>query len=162
LREVAREAGVSHQAPYHHFGDRAGIFAAISEEGFRFLAESIEASTTLGTAAMCESYVHFALAHKGHFRVMMRNDLCSLEDYPTALTQADRAFNALRNEVTVILGEDSHEDDANAHTAYMWSVAHGLATLLLDGPLEKKLGGIADVNTLVTQIAQLASASIHA
>ena len=162
LREVAREAGVSHQAPYHHFGDRAGIFAAISEEGFRFLAESIEASTTLGTAAMCEAYVHFALAHKGHFRVMMRNDLCSLEDYPTALTQADRAFNALRNEVTVILGEDSHEDDANAHTAYMWSVAHGLATLLLDGPLEKKLGGIADVNTLVTQIAQLASASIHA
>jgi AcrR family transcriptional regulator len=162
LREVAREAGVSHQAPYHHFGDRAGIFAAISEEGFRFLAESIEASTTLGTAAMCEAYVHFALAHKGHFRVMMRNDLCSLEDYPTALTQADRAFNALRNEVTVILGEDSHEDDANAHTAYMWSVAHGLATLLLDGPLEKKLGGIADVNTLVTQVAQLASASIHA
>jgi AcrR family transcriptional regulator len=162
MREVARLAGVSHQAPYHHFGDRAGIFAAISEEGFRFLAESIEASTTLGTAAMCEAYVHFALAHKGHFRVMMRNDLCSLEDYPTALIQADRAFNALRNEVTVILGEDSHDDVANAHTAYMWSVAHGLATLLLDGPLEKKLGGIADVNTLVTQVAQLASASIHA
>jgi len=33
MREVARLAGVSHQAPYHHFGDRAGIFAAISEEG---------------------------------------------------------------------------------------------------------------------------------
>jgi len=162
LREVAREAGVSHQAPYHHFGDRAGIFAAISEEGFRFLAESIEASTTLGTAAMCEAYVHFAFTHKGHFRVMMRNDLCSLEDYPTALIQADRAFNALRNEVTVFLGEDSHEDDANAHTAYMWSVAHGLATLLLDGPLLKKLGSVADIDALVTQVAQLASASIHA
>jgi AcrR family transcriptional regulator len=162
LREVAREAGVSHQAPYHHFGDRAGIFAAISEEGFRSLAEAIEASTTLGTAAMCEAYVHFALAHKGHFRVMMRTDLCSLEDYPSALIQADRAFNALRNEVVVILGQDAHDDDANAHTAYMWSVAHGLATLLLDGPLDKKLGGIADVNALVTQVAQLASASNHA
>ena len=162
LREVAREAGVSHQAPYHHFGDRAGIFAAITEEGFRSLAEAIEASTTLGTAAMCEAYVHFALAHKGHFRVMMRTDLCSLEDYPSALIQADRAFNALRNEVVVILGQDAHDDDANAHTAYMWSVAHGLATLLLDGPLDKKLGGIADVNALVTQVAQLASASNHA
>ena len=162
LREVASEAGVSHQAPYHHFGDRAGIFAAISEEGFRSLAEAIEASTTLGTAAMCEAYVHFALAHKGHFRVMMRTDLCSLEDYPSALIQADRAFNALRNEVVVILGQDAHDDDANAHTAYMWSVAHGLATLLLDGPLDKKLGGIADVNALVTQVAQLASASNHA
>jgi AcrR family transcriptional regulator len=162
LREVAREAGVSHQAPYHHFGDRAGIFAAIAEEGFYSLAEAIEASTALGTAAMCEAYVHFALAHKGHFRVMMRTDLCSLEDYPSALIQADRAFNALRNEVVVILGQDAHDDVANAHTAYMWSVAHGLATLLLDGPLLKKLGSVADVNALVTQVAQLTSASIHA
>ena len=160
MREVARLAGVSHQAPYHHFGDRAGIFAAISEEGFRFLAESIEASTTLGTAAMCEAYVHFALAHKGHFRVMMRNDLCSLEDYPTALIQADRAFNALRNEVTVILGEDSHDDVANAHTAYMWSVAHGLSTLLIDGPLLKKIGSVQDMDQLIKNVARMASSSI--
>ncbi|MFM8815638.1 MAG: TetR/AcrR family transcriptional regulator [Actinomycetes bacterium] len=160
MREVARLAGVSHQAPYHHFGDRAGIFAAISEEGFRMLAESIEASTSLGPAAMCEAYVHFALAHKGHFRVMMRNDLCSLEDYPSALVQADRAFNALRNEVAVIVGGDSHEDEANAHTAYMWSVAHGLATLLLDGPLLKKLGSVADVNDLIRNVARKASSTI--
>lgn len=160
MREVARLAGVSHQAPYHHFGDRAGIFAAISEEGFRLLAESVEASTSLGTAAMCEAYVHFALAHKGHFRVMMRNDLCSLEDYPSALVQADRAFNALRNEVNVILGEDSNEDDANAHTAYMWSVAHGLATLLLDGPLLKKLDSVADINSLIRNVARKASSTI--
>ena len=160
MREVARLAGVSHQAPYHHFGDRAGIFAAISEEGFRMLAESIEASTSLGTAAMCEAYVHFALAHKGHFRVMMRNDLCSLEDYPSALVQADRAFNALRNEVVIIVGGDTHEDEANAHTAYMWSVAHGLATLLLDGPLLKKLGSVADVNDLIRNVARKASSTI--
>ena len=160
MREVARLAGVSHQAPYHHFGDRAGIFAAIAEEGFRSLAEAIEASTTLGTAAMCEAYVHFALTHKGHFRVMMRTDLCSLEDHPSALIQADRAFNALRNEVTAILGEDSHVDDANAHTAYMWSVAHGLATLLLDGPLLKKLGSVADINALIRNVARKASSSI--
>jgi hypothetical protein len=78
------------------------------------------------------------------------------------LIQADRAFNALRNEVVVILGQDAHDDVANAHTAYMWSVAHGLATLLLDGPLLKKLGSVADVNALVTQVAHLTSASIHA
>jgi AcrR family transcriptional regulator len=160
MREVARLAGVSHQAPYHHFGDRAGIFAAIAEEGFRSLAEAIEASTTLGAAAMCEAYVHFALAHKGHFRVMMRTDLCSLEDYPSASLQADRAFNALRNEVVVILGQDAHDDDTNAHTAYMWSVAHGLATLLLDGPLLKKLGSVADINALIKNVARKASSTI--
>jgi hypothetical protein len=33
---------------------------------------------------------------------------------------------------------------------------------LLDGPLLKKLSSVADVNALVTQVAQLTSASIHA
>ena len=160
MRELARQANVSHQAPYHHFGDRAGIFAAIAEEGFRSLAEAIEASTTLGTAAMCEAYVHFALAHKGHFRVMMRTDLCSIEDHPSALIQADRAFNALRNEVVVILGPDAHDDDANTRTAYMWSVAHGLATLLLDGPLLKKLGTVSDIEALIKKVARLAGSSV--
>ena len=86
--------------------------------------------------------------------------MCSIEDYPSALIQADRAFNALRHEVSVILGEYSHEDDANAHTAYMWSVAHGLATLLLDGPLLKKLGPVADINALIRNVARKASSTI--
>jgi AcrR family transcriptional regulator len=37
MREVARRAGVSHQAPYHHFTDRQAILAAIAEEGFKRL-----------------------------------------------------------------------------------------------------------------------------
>ena len=42
----------------------------------------------------------------------------------------------------------------------MWSVAHGLATLLLDGPLLKKLGSVADINTLITNVARKASGTI--
>ncbi|MCR6645128.1 MAG: TetR/AcrR family transcriptional regulator [Terricaulis sp.] len=34
MREVARRAGVSHQAPYHYFADREAIMAAIVAEGF--------------------------------------------------------------------------------------------------------------------------------
>ena len=162
LREVAREAGVSHQAPYHHFGDRAGIFAAISEEGFSILTKELTHSRTQGASLMCEAYVHFALQHKGHFRVMFRSDLCNIENYPGALVQADLAFGVQLDEVNALLGDDASETSARAQATYMWSVAHGLATLLLDGPLDKKLGGIADVNALVTQVAQLASASIHA
>jgi AcrR family transcriptional regulator len=162
LREVAREAGVSHQAPYHHFGDRAGIFAAISEEGYAELGDALLRSRTHGATSMCEAYVHFALQHKGHFRVMFRNDLCNVGNYPGALVQADRAFSILLDEVTTLLGRDASMNEAKAQATYMWSVAHGLATLLIDGPLEKKLGGITDVNALVKQVAQLASASIHA
>ena len=162
MRDLARQANVSHQALYHHFGDRAGIFAAICAEGFAILGDEMYESRNLGAEALCESYVRFALNHRGHFRVMFRTDLCDMASYPNAAIQADRAFGILYDEVVSLVGLDADEFAIQTQTAYMWSVAHGLATLLLDGPLEKKLGGIADVNTLVTQVAQLASASIHA
>jgi hypothetical protein len=43
----------------------------------------------------------------------------------------------------------------------MWSVGHGLATLLLDGPLELKLEGIDDMNAFIHRVARIAAMSIH-
>ena len=162
MREVAREAGVSHQAPYHHFTDRSGIFAAICEEGFRQLSESLLAPRPSIDSNMCESYVHFALQNPGHFRVMMRNDLCQLADYPSARFEADRAFDILVDEVKLLLGEGADNEVVKTQTAYMWSVGHGLATLLLDGPLEIKLEGIDDMNAFIHQVSRTAVASIRA
>ena len=34
LRELARAAGVSHAAPYHHFPSRTALLDALAEEGF--------------------------------------------------------------------------------------------------------------------------------
>lgn len=161
MREVAREAGVSHQAPYHHFTDRSGIFAAICEEGFRQLSEALLAPRPSDDSNMCESYVHFALQHPGHFRVMMRNDLCQLVNYPSARMEADRAFDILVDEVKSLLGEGARDETVKTQTAYIWSVGHGLATLLLDGPLELKLEGIDDVNAFIHRVARIAVASIH-
>ena len=165
MREVARKAGVSHQAPYHHFTDRSGIFAAICEEGFRQLSEDLLAPRPSVDSTMCEAYVHFALQNPGHFRVMMRNDLCQLADYPTARKEADRAFDILVDEVKLLLGDSTVSADSavvKTQTAYMWSVGHGLATLLLDGPLEIKLEGIDDMNAFIHQVSRTAVASIHA
>ena len=162
MREVAREAGVSHQAPYHHFTDRSGIFAAICEEGFRHLSEALLAPRPSIDSNMCESYVHFALQNPGHFRVMMRNDLCQLANYPSAAFEANRAFDILVDEVKLLLGEGADNEVVKTQTAYMWSVGHGLATLLLDGPLEVKLEGIDDMNAFIHQVSRTAVASIRA
>ena len=162
MREVAREAGVSHQAPYHHFTDRSGIFAAICEEGFRHLSEALLAPRPSIDSNMCESYVHFALQNPGHFRVMMRNDLCQLANYPSAAFEANRAFDILVDEVKLLLGEGADNEVIKTQTAYMWSVGHGLATLLLDGPLELKLEGIDDMNAFIHQVSRTAVASIRA
>ena len=79
MREVARKAGVSHQAPYHHFGDREAILAALAGEGFAKLKQELEraaASTgddaTKAVEAMGCAYVDFALRHPAYFQVMFR------------------------------------------------------------------------------------------
>jgi AcrR family transcriptional regulator len=160
LREVARAAGVSHQAPYHHFKDREGLFAAITEEGFSLLADSLHMSQSPTRESMFVAYVQFALRHPGHFRVMFRKDICNLEKYPDTLIQADRAFGVLADFVATTLGESASVDEIRLTTTYMWSVAHGLATLLLDGPLEKKIGDIPNVDEFVMNVARLATRAL--
>lgn len=82
MREVARRAGVTHQAPYHHFSDRAAILGALSEEGFALLLGSMQeeqARAKKSAGARLEAaglgYVKFALAHPAHFRLMSRPEL---------------------------------------------------------------------------------------
>src|ERR1700761_1238343 len=41
MREVARRAGVSHQAPYNHFADREAILGALAEEGFVIVRDKL-------------------------------------------------------------------------------------------------------------------------
>src|SRR4051794_27469541 len=65
MREIARRAGVSHAAPAHHFGDKAGIFTAIATEGYRLITEATSAAA-VGDGALVQgglAYVQFALTH---------------------------------------------------------------------------------------------------
>lgn len=140
FREVARRAGVSHQAPYHHFGDREGILAAIAEEGFRGLAEALEATAGLPAAARLEAsglaYVKWALAHPGHYRTLFRPDLVSLDAHEGLRREAARAFRFLEVLVAAL-----HADgratwrDSSVLLALIWSTVHGIVSLVLDGPL---------------------------
>jgi len=146
MREVARRAGVSHQAPYHHFGDRAGIFAAISTEGFDILAREFRAALAehqRPSRPCFEAYLGVALRHPGHFRVMFRADICGVTDHDGARLAADAAYEELLRMVRRTLGVDERaggdELEVATWASLMWSVAHGFATLILDGPLLAKL-----------------------
>src|SRR5580700_499145 len=76
LREVARRAGVSHNAPYRHFRDRDDLMAAVSTEGYgeltRTMQEAVEPESNslarLKQAGL--GYVKFALRRPEHFTVM--------------------------------------------------------------------------------------------
>src|SRR5690348_2663564 len=79
LRELAREAGVSHAAPAHHFTDRRGLFTALAAEGWRLLTEALrDARPDFLDAAL--AYVRFALDHPGHYAVMFDRSLVNSSD----------------------------------------------------------------------------------
>lgn len=142
MREIARRAGISHQAPYHYFGDRAGIFAAITEEGFRMLTAAFRdvlTSSTHPSRGCFEQYVKLAREHPGHFRVMFRADICGIGSDVSATIAADESFGELLRMVDRITGGSLDESKRSAWASLMWSTAHGLATLLLDGPLLAKV-----------------------
>lgn len=142
LREVARRAGVSHAAPAHHFGDKAGLLTALAAQGFElFTAALSEARDAAGAdpmerfAATGRAYVLFAARHGAHFEVMFRPELVHPAD--SALAQASGAAYA-------VLTGSIADAQASGYAAGMdpevlattaWSTAHGLATLWLAGNL---------------------------
>ncbi|MFM8238573.1 MAG: TetR/AcrR family transcriptional regulator [Actinomycetota bacterium] len=157
FRQVAAAAGVSHQAPYHHFTDRQGIFRAIAVEGFAAFADALRAAEQTAdpdpTVAMLEAYVDFALSHRGHFRVMFRPDLIGIADDPKLQEIGDESFAILVAHVQHLLGPDASVADIRARASAMWALAHGLAVLLIDGSLEVKLGTVTDRRELVRAVA---------
>src|SRR5262245_39666864 len=96
LREVARRAGVSHAAPAHHFGDKAGLLTALATEGFIRFTEAQRAGAARGGDDPMRrfgwlgwAYVMFAAEHAAYFEVMFRPELLRRDD--AALAQASRA-----------------------------------------------------------------------
>jgi AcrR family transcriptional regulator len=135
VRELARRAGVSHNAPYRHFPDRASLHAALAAEGFERLAHALRSRPR---REMGEAYVGFALAHPERFRLMF-GGLAGLEP------RDRRTYEALL-ESFADLGEDAPYAAAAA-----WGLMHGLAQLLLDGQFagEDKRRFVRDVLSTV-------------
>jgi AcrR family transcriptional regulator len=125
LREAARRAGVSHNAPYRHFADRDALLAGVAADGYRLLGEAL---TSRNERDMGEAYVGFALAHPQRFRLMFGGRI-ALDRHEALRQAADRAYGALLDAFRAGTGVR----DPAVSAAAAWSLVHGLAHLLLDG-----------------------------
>ncbi len=153
LRDLARRAGVSHAAPAHHFGDKAGLLTALAAQGYDLLADALTAAQER-TGEFLEvgvAYVRFAIEHRAHFEVMFRPDLYHADD-PAVLASKARTGEALRGGVGTVPGRRTGPDAAVAGVA-AWSLVHGFATLWLNGALPPALG--EDPETAARNVAQL-------
>lgn len=143
MREVARRAGVSHQAPYHYFADREAIMAAIVAEGFAQLREELLAAG-IGISdphqrltALGKAYLAFAMSQPAHFKLMFRSEWVDAEKHAQAGACAQDAFSVLSEVIDALTADGPEEEESRTLLLTAWSLAHGMATLAIEGKLDK-------------------------
>lgn len=140
LRACAREAGVSHAAPAHHFPDLAALQTALVDRAYGRLCTIAEGYVSeagndpravlpvLGVA-----YIDFALRHPGLYRLMV-----GWPGLPAAVETGMSCRNRIGSAVRAVLEADgvaAGQSRVDELTALAWSVFHGYASLALDGRL---------------------------
>jgi AcrR family transcriptional regulator len=141
LREVARRAGVSHNAPYRHFRDKEDLITAVAEEGYRELTNLMLAAAAKQPGALDRlkhaglAYIEFALRRPEHFAVMFDAPLAE-KRHVDVIGAAKEAFSTL-----VDLVKNAQEKgelvsgDSGEFALLSWTMVHGVAKLAITGRL---------------------------
>ena len=170
LREVARRAGVSHNAPYRHFDDKEDLLAAVAAQGFDRLTESMQKAMAKGRTAAerlelaGQGYVQFALNWPQHLLVMF--------DTPTPRTHETKPEYAARCATGFSNLARRHHRGAGggrltagrsaAVAVVAWSGVHGLAKLAISGRLPFGAKQTAHFAGYLTQVLSEGMASVQA
>ena len=134
LREAARRAGVSHNAPYRHFADKESILAAAAAEGFADLTANLRAARAGVTDPVHRfvrtglAYLQFAHDRRGHLTVMFGPESAKAAT-PDLHRHANDAFTVLEE----MVGDAGIAPGLEARRlgTVVWSFLHGLAVLTL-------------------------------
>jgi len=137
LREVARRAGVSHNAPYRHFRDKDELIAAVATQGFRELTAAMRDAaksqpTAIERLKHCGlAYVSFALRRPEHFTVMF-DVPASKTTYPDCAEAGEESFGTL---VSFVEGAQREGElppgDTMPRALEAWALVHGIAKLAI-------------------------------
>jgi AcrR family transcriptional regulator len=147
LREVARRAGVSHQAPYNHFPEKQDLLAAVAVVGFERLRDGmlramagIDDPEAL-VAVIGRTYVRLGLENPALYRLMFGSALADVGpgDRPMIARSAGAGARAVLEDViqrgarsgAFAVPADSPKDQILAAHVF-WSAVHGLTTLAID------------------------------
>ena len=157
LREATRRAGVAPNAAYRHFASRQALLQAVRAAALSAVAEAMEAELAalpgrLPTAdfarasvrAVGTGYLKFAEAETGLFRTAFAaaGQLHSGESDPAAAGQTGPHPFALLGAALDRLVEAGVMPPERRPGAELlaWSAVHGLAMLVIDGPLGSSVG----------------------
>jgi len=146
LRAVARRAGVSHTAAYHHFTDKAALLGEIAADGFVALDVAMrEAIAQVGDDALARvraaghGYLAMAWSDPAAYDLMFNG--CDMTSSPRLREVGPLSFLRLcavvadaRAAAGLADGDDG--SDVLGDALLLWEAVHGCAMLKLAGHLD--------------------------
>jgi AcrR family transcriptional regulator len=145
LRELARRAGVSHNAPYKHFADKRELLSAVSAAGFEVLVKRVadmkqRSDPRARLLAIARAYVRHGVENPALYRLMFGGYLAGPDGRPTIEVAAGDKLRQLLAGTIIegALGAPIPATSRNFPKIYgailvFWSQLHGLTLLLIDG-----------------------------
>lgn len=144
LRDLARRVGVSPTAPYHHFGGKADLVHALACDALDGLDRALAAADASHADPMTRlraqgvAYVRYAVEHPEPFRLAFRPEMGSpFADLDAGVSGAAipgdvPGFRHLQRVVADLVADPA---ERLPFALAAWGLVHGLAALLVDGPL---------------------------
>lgn len=137
LRELARIAGVSANAPYRHFQSKDGILAELAAQGFDELSARIDAEAHPDPVErlirLGDVYTGFALDQPALYRVMFGAEKQALMEFEVLATAGRASFGRLVAATAAASGVAADDPLALQRAVSMWALVHGWARLAIDG-----------------------------
>jgi AcrR family transcriptional regulator len=135
LRRVAKTVGVSHQAPYVHFGDKRRFLAAVAGMGLQEAAD--EAANTIAATgsdpnarlhALADAYIAF-IRNRPQVHDLAYGPLVAKADHPRLQQAAIAYWNLLHDAVEACQPPGTSEADVLRGCAATWGTVYGIARL---------------------------------
>ena len=146
LREVARRAGVSHNAPYNHFPHKRDLLDAAAAAGHDLLRSELTAAVAkiadphAALAKMASSYVTFGTRNPALYRLMFSVAPSAPDWRPEEVLAAWVAARAVLENILrrgarigIFVPVLTRKSELQAAALYTWAVVHGLTMLAIDG-----------------------------
>lgn len=141
MRDIAKNLGVSHGAPYKHFLTRDALLAAISEEGFNLLTnktiETVQATKSKDISLLYNiavMYIQFGVTYPEYYKLMFSGIIKEADAFPDLYNASTRSYNTFKMVIKELIDAKVLIPDAdeNRMTFYSWSLLHGVVSLILD------------------------------
>ena len=167
LRAAGAAAGVSRQAPYHHFRDKEGLLEAIAIAGFARLGVALRAEADKQRSpkdrlvALGVAYVRQSRKNPRMFELLSSALFANAESHPELAAARDKAVAVLDVAMADYLAHHGDPADRTTATAAAWAMAHGLARLLIEGGLRPGENGLPDEDVFVASSLRLIPAGLR-